>query len=60
MSFLFAAALAIGLLVAAPLLAHKLRRGRAQPQNFPCSHLVPSAVPAGRRIGKYEDRWLFT
>jgi von Willebrand factor type A domain/Aerotolerance regulator N-terminal len=59
MSFLTAAALAIALLVAAPILAHLLRRRKAEERPFPPAHLVPPTPPAARRRSLLEDRALF-
>jgi hypothetical protein len=57
-SFVFAAALAIALLVAVPVAAHLLRRGRAVEREFPPAHLVPSAPPVARQRSRLEDRTL--
>jgi Mg-chelatase subunit ChlD len=59
MSFLAAAALAVGILVTAPWFAHLLRRGRATRREFPPSSLVPSVVRVARSPGRLEDHWLF-
>ena len=56
MSFLLAAALAIGGLALLPLVAHLLRRGRVQELNFPATHLIPRAtavVQERRRINDW-------
>lgn len=58
MSFLVAAALAVGLLVALPIAAHLLRRGRAREQEFPPAALVPVAPPVARQRSRLEDRAL--
>lgn len=58
MSFLFAAALALGLFVVAPIAAHLLRRGRAREQEFPPAALVPVAHRSARQRARLEDRWL--
>lgn len=58
MSFLVAAALALGVFVAAPVAAHLLRRGRAEEQEFPPAHLVPVAYRSARKRSRLEDRWL--
>lgn len=58
MSFLVAAALAVGLLVAVPVLAHLLRRSRAEERDFPAAHLVPKAQPVARQRSRLEDRSL--
>lgn len=59
MSFATALALLIGLLVAAPVLAHLLRRKRAEEQFFAPAKLVPSTPPIARRRSFLEDRALF-
>lgn len=58
-SFVTALALAIGLLVAAPYLAHRLRRRRAEDRPFAAAHLVPPAPPKARRRAELEDKGLF-
>ncbi len=58
MSFLIAAALALGVFVVAPVAAHLLRRGRAEEQEFPPAHLVPVAYRSARKRSRLEDRWL--
>ncbi len=60
MTFLVAAALAIGLLVAIPVAAHLLRRGRANEQAFPPAALVPAEPPVARQRSRIEDRALLT
>jgi hypothetical protein len=59
MSFLTASALAIALLVVAPVLAHLLRRRQAEERPFPPARLVPPTQPAARRRSLLEDRALF-
>ncbi len=59
MSFLISAALAIALLVAGPLVAHLLRRGRAPELAFPPARLVPAARSVARSMARLEDRLLF-
>lgn len=59
MTFLSAFALAVALLVAAPYLAHRLRRRRAEEQPFPPSRFVAPAPPKARRRSRLEDRALF-
>jgi hypothetical protein len=59
MTFLTAAALAVTLLVAAPILAHLLRRRQAEERPFPPARLVPPTPPAARRRSLLEDRALF-
>jgi Mg-chelatase subunit ChlD len=58
LSFVFAAALAIAALASLPVLAHLLRRSRAEEQEFPAAHLVPTAQPVARKRRKLEDRAL--
>jgi hypothetical protein len=58
-TFLSALALAVGLLVIAPYLAHRLRRRRAEEQPFAPAHLVSPAPPKARRRSRLEDRALF-
>lgn len=58
MSFVTALALALGLLVAAPTIAHLLRRGRAREQPFPPAALVPEARATTRERSRLEDRGL--
>jgi len=59
MSFLTLSALAIGLFVAAPFLAHMLRRRHTEERPFPPARLVPPTPPAARRRSSLEDRALF-
>ena len=59
MSFVTALALAIGLLVAVPYFAHRLRRRRAEERPFAPARLVPAALPKARRRSQLEDRALF-
>src|SRR5262249_26230727 len=56
MTFLSSLALAIGLLVVVPYVAHRLRRQRATVHDFAPVHLVPAAPPQARRRAKLEDR----
>lgn len=58
MTFLVAAALAIAVLVAVPIAAHLLRRGRAEERDFPPAALVPAAPPVARQRSRLEDRAL--
>jgi hypothetical protein len=60
MSFLTLSALGIALLVGAPVLAHLLRRRRAEERPFPAARLVPPTLPAARRRSMLEDRALFS
>src|SRR3954471_16525561 len=59
MSFLTVGALVIALLVAAPIMAHLLRRRQAEERPFPPARLVPPTPPAARRRSMLEDRALF-
>ena len=59
MSFVTALALGIAIFVAAPLLAHRLRRLRADERPFAAAKLVPAAPPRARRRAKLEDQGLF-
>jgi hypothetical protein len=59
LSFLVAAALAVAAFVAAPLIAHLLRRGRAKEQVFPPARLVPVARSVAKQRARLEDRVLF-
>jgi hypothetical protein len=58
-SFVTALALGIAIFVAAPLLAHRLRRLRADERPFAAARLVPPAQPRARRRAQLEDRALF-
>lgn len=58
MSFLVTAALAVGLLVGVPIVAHLLRRGRTREQPFPPASLVPVARSVARQRSRLEDRAL--
>lgn len=58
MSFTVVAALAIALLVVAPLAAHLLRRGRLRAQEFPPARWVTAVPPAARHARTLEDRGL--
>ena len=59
MSFLTLLALGVAVLVAAPYLAHRLRRQRADEVPFPPARLVPATPPKARRRSRLEDRSLF-
>lgn len=59
MSFVTLLALGIAAFIAAPLLAHRLRRLRADERPFAAARLVPPAPPRARRRAKLEDRALF-
>ena len=58
MSFLVAAALAVGVLVLAPLVAHLLRRGRTPMRIFPPAALVSRLEAHSRERARLEDRGL--
>ncbi|HEX2872772.1 MAG TPA: VWA domain-containing protein [Polyangiaceae bacterium] len=58
MSFVTIFALGLSLLVAAPTLAHLLRRGRANEQPFPAAALVPTTRSTARERSRLEDRGL--
>jgi hypothetical protein len=58
-TFLSALALAVALLVAAPYVAHRLRRRKAEEQDFPPARLVAPAPPKARRRSRLEERALF-
>jgi hypothetical protein len=60
MSFLVAAALAVGLFVILPIAAHLLRRGRVQERPFPPATLVPPARSTARERATIEDRALLS
>jgi hypothetical protein len=59
MTFITIFALAIAGLVAAPYLAHRLRRQRAEQHPFAPARLVPKTPPKARRRARLEDRSLF-
>jgi hypothetical protein len=58
MSFLVTAALAIGVLIALPAIAHFLRSGRAAVKPFPPAALVQAARTVARSERRLEDRLL--
>jgi hypothetical protein len=58
MSFLFPLALAVAVLVGAPLAAHFLRRGQAREVTFPAASLVPTARATAKQRARLEDRGL--
>jgi hypothetical protein len=58
-SFLTLLALGVAVLVAAPYLAHRLRRQRADEVDFAPVRLVPATPPKARRRSRLEDRSLF-
>lgn len=60
MTFVTLLALGIAALVAAPYLAHRLRRQRAEERPFAPARLVPPTPPKARRRARLEDRSLFT
>jgi hypothetical protein len=59
MTFLTLFALGIAFLVAAPYVAHRLRRQRAEQHPFAPVRLVPATPPKARRRARLEDRSLF-
>lgn len=59
MSFVTGLALFIGLMMAAPYVAHRLRRRRGEERPFAATHLVPAAPPRARRRAELEDPGLF-
>jgi hypothetical protein len=58
-TFYSALALAVGLLVVAPYVAHRLRRRSAEERPFPPARLVQPAPPRARRRSRLEDRALY-
>jgi hypothetical protein len=58
MSFLVAAALAVAVMIVVPVVAHLLRRSRAEEREFPPAGLVPVASPVARQRSRLEDRAL--
>ncbi len=60
MSFLVAAALAVGLLALAPLVAHLLRRGRTPERVFPPAGLVARLEAHSKERARLEDRGLLS
>lgn len=58
MSFVTALALAVALFVAAPVLAHRLRRQRADVVPFAAAHLVVATPPKARKRARLDDRAL--
>ena len=59
MSILYAAALAVAMLVVAPFIAHLLERRRADERDFPPARLVPPSQPVARRRRRVDDRVLY-
>lgn len=59
MSFVTLLALSVALLVAAPYVAHRLRRQRAEQRPFAAARLVPPTPPKARSRARLEDRPLF-
>ncbi len=55
MSFASAMALLVGLLVAIPVAAHLLRRGKTKDQEFPPAALVPAVVVTSEQRSRLED-----
>lgn len=60
MSFIAAAALAVGLLVMAPFVAHLLRRGRTPERVFPPAALVSRLEAHSKERSRLEDRGLLS
>lgn len=60
MSFLVAAALAVGLFVLAPLVAHLLRRGRTPERVFPPTALVSRLEAHSKERSRLEDKSLLS
>jgi hypothetical protein len=58
MSFATALALAVGLFVALPFIAHLLRRGKTEEFEFPPAALVPEKPITARQRSRLEDRIL--
>ncbi|MCL2823890.1 MAG: VWA domain-containing protein, partial [Polyangiaceae bacterium] len=58
MTLVFTAALAIALLIAAPIAAHLLHVHRAQKTPFPPTHLVPPSPATHKHTRKLEHRYL--
>jgi hypothetical protein len=58
-TFLTVLALAVGVLVVAPYVAHRLRRRRAEELSFPPARLVSPSPPRARRRSRLEDRALY-
>lgn len=58
MSFLFAAALSLTLLIVVPLVAHLLRRGRARATPFAATALVPPLEHVAKQRNRFQDRAL--
>jgi hypothetical protein len=59
-NFLVAAALAVGVLVVAPLIAHLLRRGRTPERLFPPAALVSRLEAHSKERSRLEDRSLLS
>jgi len=60
MAFLTVGALAIALLVAAPIAAHLLRRGQRTVVDFPLVRLVRPMPKLASRSGRFQDKALFS
>lgn len=60
MNFATILALLVGVLVAAPLVAHLLRRRKTELRAFPPARLVLAAQPVARQRARLEDRGLFS
>lgn len=55
MTFATALALLVGLLVTVPVIAHLLRRGKTEEQEFPPARLVPAMVVTSEQRSRLED-----
>jgi hypothetical protein len=60
MNFVTALALAVGLFVALPFIAHLLRRGKTEEFEFPPAALVPEKPITARQRSRLEDRVLLS
>ncbi|HEX2880908.1 MAG TPA: VWA domain-containing protein, partial [Polyangiaceae bacterium] len=60
MSFVTALALAVGLFVTLPFIAHLLRRGKTEEFEFPPAALVPEKPITARQRSRLEDRVLLS
>lgn len=60
MSFVTALALAVGLFIALPFIAHLLRRGKTEEFEFPPAALVPEKPITARQRSRLEDRALLS
>ncbi len=60
MTFLAPLALLVGLLAITPVIAHALRRGKAEPQPFPAARLVTQLQATARSQSSLQDRALLS